>query len=102
MRAGICCIHFHIYRSSHPEVFFKKGVLHLACLQENIHADNCEFNSTEFTLLYGYSSENMKHLQQNALVREHIWGTHSVYRFNMKVINVEVLHKQVKYYEAMV
>ena len=24
MPAGICCVHFHIYRSSHPEVFFKK------------------------------------------------------------------------------
>ena len=30
--AGICCIHFHIYRSSHPEVFSKKDVLHLAGL----------------------------------------------------------------------
>ena len=24
MRVGTCCIHFHIYKSSDPEVFFKK------------------------------------------------------------------------------
>ena len=78
--AGICCVYFHIYRKSHPEVFFKKGVLHLASLQENIYA-KCEFNSTEITLLYVHSSKKMKHLQQNTFFREHIWGTPSVYRF---------------------
>ena len=39
MSAGICIIQFHIYKNSHPEVFFKNGVLHLASLQENIHAE---------------------------------------------------------------
>ena len=39
MPAGICCVHFHICRSSHPELFFKKGVLHLASLQKNIHSE---------------------------------------------------------------
>ena len=37
--AAICCIHFHIYRSSHPVVFFKRAVLHLARSQKNIHAE---------------------------------------------------------------
>ena len=44
----------------------------------------CEFNSTEITLLYEYSSKNMQLLQQNVFFREHIWGTHSVYRFQHK------------------
>ena len=61
MSADICCIHFHIYRSSHPEVFFKKGVLHLASLQENIHAE-VWVQPTEITLLNGYSSKSMKHI----------------------------------------
>ena len=38
MPAGICSNHFHIYRSSHPEVFLRKGVLHLASLLENIRS----------------------------------------------------------------
>ena len=29
MPVGTCCIHFHIYRSSHLEVFYKKGVLRI-------------------------------------------------------------------------
>ena len=29
MPVGTCCIHFHMYRSSHPEVFFKKGVIRI-------------------------------------------------------------------------
>ena len=29
MQVGTCCIHFYIYRSSNPEVFFKKGVLQI-------------------------------------------------------------------------
>ena len=37
--AGICCIHFHLYKISHPEVFFEKGVLRLASLPENIHVE---------------------------------------------------------------
>ena len=50
MPVGTCCIHFHIYRSSHPEVFFKKGVIRkLDNLQKNIHAN----------VPHGYSSVNM-------------------------------------------
>ena len=55
----------------------------------------CEFNSTEITLLYGYSSKSMKtYLQQNAFFREYIWGTHT--SFKIEVITAEVLHKQIK------
>ena len=39
MPAGIYCIHFHLYKTSHPGVFFEKGVLRLASLPENIHAE---------------------------------------------------------------
>ena len=56
-----------------------------------------EFNSTEITLLYGYSSKNMKHIYSRTLFLENTSGgliLHTV--FNIEVTNVEVLHKQVK------
>ena len=84
MPAGICCINFHIYRSSHPEVFFKKSVLHLATLQENIHA---EFNSTEITFLYGYSSKSMKNICSRTPFLENTSGELILYT----VFNLEVL-----------
>ena len=94
---GICCIHFHINRSSHLEVFFKKGFLHLASLQENIHAE-LWVNSTEILLLYGYSSKNKKHICSRTPFLENTSGELILYTvFNIEVINVEVLHKQVKY-----
>ena len=96
MPAAICCVHFHIYRSSHLEVFFKKGVLHLGNLQENIHAR--EFNSTEITLLYGYSSKNMNHICSRTPFLQNTSGELILYTvFKIKVINEKVLHKQVKY-----
>ena len=58
----------------------------------------CEFNSTEITLLYGYSSVNMQHICCKTSFLENASGeTPSVYRFYIEVINVEVLHQQVKY-----
>ena len=54
----------------------------------------CEFNSTEITLLYGYSSKNMKHIRSRMPYLENASGKLILYNvFNIEVINVEVLHK---------
>ena len=88
-----CCIHIHIYRSSHPEGFFKKGALRLASLKQK-----CEFDSTEITPLYGYSSINMQHICSRTPLLENTSGELRLYTvFIIEVINVEALHKQVKY-----
>ena len=59
---------------------------------------NCEFNCTEIALLYGYSSKNTKHICSRAPFLENTSGELILYTvFNIEVINVEVLHKQVKY-----
>ena len=58
----------------------------------------CELNSSEITLLYGYSSKNMKHISSRTPFLENTSGEFILYTvFNIEVINVEVLHKQVKY-----
>ena len=58
----------------------------------------CEFNSTEITLLYGYSSVNMQHICSRTPFLENTAEELLQYTvFNIEVINVEVLHKQVKY-----
>ena len=57
----------------------------------------CEFNSTEITLLCGYSSKNMKHIYSRTPSLENTSGELILYTvFNIEVINAEVLHKQVK------
>ena len=81
MSAGICCIDFHIYRSSHPDVFFKKGVLNLGSLQENIHAEVRAQLYWNYTFVWVFFCKYATYLQQNAFYREHIGGTPSVYRF---------------------
>ena len=54
----------------------------------------CEFNSTEITLLYGYSSKNMKHICSRMPFLENTSEELILYNvFNIEVINVEVLHK---------
>ena len=74
-------------------MFFKKGVLHL---QENIHVE--VFNATEITLLYGYSSKNLKNVCRRTHFVEHTSGELILYTvFNKTLINVKVLYKQVKY-----
>ena len=58
----------------------------------------CEFNSTEITLLYKCFSVNIQQIYSRAPFLENASGgllLHTV--FNREVINVEVLHKQVKY-----
>ena len=59
----------------------------------------CEFNSTEITLLYGYSSKKMKHIcSRTPFLENTSAGELILYTvFNIEVINVEVLHKQIKY-----
>ena len=58
----------------------------------------CEFNSTEMTHLYGYSSVNMQHICSRTPLLGSTSGEFLLYTvFIIEVINVEVLHKQVKY-----
>ena len=58
----------------------------------------CEFNSTEITLLYGYSFKNMKYIYSRTPFLENTSGEIILYTvFNIEVINIEVLDKQVKY-----
>ena len=58
----------------------------------------CEFNSTEITLLYGYSSVNMQHICSRMPLLENTSGEVLQYTvFNIEVINLEVLHKLIKY-----
>ena len=58
----------------------------------------CEFNSTEIALLYGYSSENIKHICSRVPFLEDISVELILYTvFNIEVINVETLRQQVKY-----
>ena len=56
MSAGICCIHFYIYRNSHPEVFFKKVMLQIIyTVYRRTSIQTCDFNFIEIALLHGYS-----------------------------------------------
>ena len=58
----------------------------------------CGFNSTEITLLYGYSSANMQHISSRTPFLENRFGELLLYTvFIIEIINVEVLHNQVKY-----
>ena len=58
----------------------------------------CEFNSTEITLLYGYSFVNMQYIRSRTRLLENTSGELLLYTvFIIEVMSVEVLHKQVKY-----
>ena len=78
MPVGTCCIHFHIYRSSHPEVFFKKGVL------PKIGVHRCSSANTLYICSRTPFSENTSGELPLHIV------------LNIEVINVEVLFKQVE------
>ena len=81
MPGGICCIHFHIYRSSHPQAFFKErcSTNDLDSLQENIHAKSWLQLYWNHTSGWVFFCKYATYLQQNALFREHFWSTASVY-----------------------
>ena len=88
MPVGTCCIHFHIYRSSHPEVLFKKGVIRIVRQFTEEHTWKhsawvflCKYESTcsRKSFLVKASEELLLY---NALNRE--------------TINVEVLSKKIK------
>ena len=81
MPAGICGIPFHIYRNSNPEVFFKKSVLHLEILQENVHAEVWVQLYWNHISLWVFLCKYWTYLQESAFFREHIRGTSSIYRF---------------------
>ena len=58
----------------------------------------CEFNSTEITLMYGYSFVNMQYICSRTRLLENTSGELLLYTvFIIEVMFVEVLHKQVKY-----
>ena len=58
----------------------------------------CEFNSTEITLMYGYSFVNMQYIRSRTPLLENTSGELLLYTvFIIEVMSVEVLHKQVKY-----
>ena len=58
----------------------------------------CEFNSTEITLMYGYSFVNMQYIRSRTHLLENTSGELLLYTvFIIEVMFVEVLHKQVKY-----
>ena len=62
----------------------------------------CEFNSTKITLLYGHYSGNIQHICSKTPVLENTSGKLLLCTiFNIDVINVEVLHKQVKCYTGI-
>ena len=49
----------------------------------------CEFNSTEITLMYGYSSKNMKYIFNRTLFLENTSQLIPYTVFNIDAINVE-------------
>ena len=58
----------------------------------------CEFNSTEITLMYGYSFVNMQYIRSRTRLLENTSGELLLYTvFIIEVMSVEVLHKQVKF-----
>ena len=62
----------------------------------------CEFNSTKITLLYGHYSGNIQHICSKTPFLENTSGKLLLCTiFNIDVINVEVLHKQVKCYTGI-
>ena len=61
-----------------------------------------EFNSTKITLLYGHYSGNIQHICSKTPFLENTSGKLLLCTiFNIDVINVEVLHKQVKCYTGI-
>ena len=62
MLIGICCIHFHICRSSRADMFFKKGALRIFREFTGENPCNCGLNFIEITVLDGCSSTNMLHI----------------------------------------
>ena len=96
MLAGICSIHFLIYRSSHSMVLFKKDVVRIIqTVYRRTPIQKCDFKCSETTLLHESSSVNMLHICRRTPFIENISGKLLLYIvLNMEVINVEVLSKQ--------
>ena len=82
MLAGISCIHFHIYRRSHPEVFFKYVVLWIftpftgehSCKSVPSTLFKLHFCMDIFLYIYYMSAA------ERPFFREYIWGAASLYR----------------------
>ena len=96
MSAGICCIHCHIYRSSHTEVFFKKGVLRIFKQFTGEHP--CKsVTSVILKSHFCMGILNMLQICSGTPFLENTSGELLLYIIlNGDVINVQVLSKQVK------
>ena len=78
MPVGSCCIRFHIYRSSHPEVFFKnvkqssRGVFQsfifgrqLNFVQDVKHFGRTySFRNSDFTIPFGFGFEDFSRISE--------------------------------------
>ena len=78
MPTGICCIIFHVYKSIHPEVFFKKDVLRIDRQFTGEHP--CKSVTSALLKSLFCMGKYVTYLQQNVIFREPIWRTVSVYR----------------------
>ena len=91
MPAGICCIHFHICRSSDLEVFFKKDVPGIFRIITGEHQCKNAIST------YGYSSVIVQHIcSKTPFLRDSSGDLLLCIILNIEVTNVEILLKQVK------
>ena len=86
MPVGTCCIHFHIYRSSHPEVFFKKGVIRI--VRQFTEKHPCKRST--FLRKYERTCSRMSFLVKAS---EELLLYNAL---NREIINVEVVSKKIK------
>ena len=96
MPEGIYCIHFHICRSIHPEVF---------PVYSRTSMWKCDFNFTVITLLRGYSSVNMLHICSWTPFLENASGELLLYIvLNKEVITVDKKAGKnfLKYFNVMI
>ena len=80
MLASICCIHFHIFRSSHLEVVLKKGVLQIF---SQFTEEDPSKSVTSVLLKLHFCMGIALYINlccRTPSFREHIWGTASLYR----------------------
>ena len=87
-----------IYTETVTQRTFSRKVFYIWPVCRGTSMQKCKFNSTEITLLYGYSSVNMQHVLSRIPFLENTSDELLLNTvFNKEVINAEVLHKQAKY-----
>ena len=88
MPVGTCCIRFHIYRSSHPEVFFKKDVMQIVRQFTGEHHAKVPHMNSSVNMLRTCSRTPFLLKTSEELL---LYIT-----LNREIINVEVLSKKLK------